>query len=357
MKCRKCKREITDNSIFCNWCGAKQIKDGNVSVPKPTRLASGEYVGRIMVGGRRERVKGNTEADYYKKARAVKEELVVLKETPSKLKLNDVIEDFISKNTPILSPSTIRAYTYYQKQLLKYIDKPVNVIDWQDLINRLAKDYKPKTVKNQWGLITGSLKAKDIPVPNVRLPAVQKTERTFLEPKEIPRLLQAVKDKPIELTVLLGLHSLRESEILAITKDSIQNGIIHVKGAVVRNKDGEYIRKEENKTVNSQRDIPVFIPRLTELWNSLECDPQWPNPSNMRRDLLRLCKNNAITPISPHGLRHTFCSLAYYLNWDIKTTQLIGGWSSPRVPTEIYTHLSQEKQAKDIKAIKKFYKK
>ena len=352
MKCKRCKRTIEDNSLFCNWCGAKQISDGKVDVPPPKRLASGEYAGRVMVNGCRERIKAATEAEYYRKARAVKLELVEIKNAPANAKLDDVLTAFITDHETVLSPSTIRGYETNRKQILKITDDKVCNINWQDLVNKLADKYAPKTVKNQWGVITGALKYKKIPAPDVRLPAAVKTERTFLNPDEITKFLQAIKGRRIELTALLALHSLRESEILALTADSIEDGVIHVRGAVVPNKDHKFVRKDENKTVSSTRDIPVFILRLNELWTD---EVTFPHPSEIRRQLLRVCKKNALTPVTCHGLRHSFCSLAYFMGWDIKTTQLVGGWSSPRVPTEIYTHLSKNRYNEDTKKMKTFY--
>lgn len=359
MKCKRCRRQIEDNSLFCNWCGAKQITDGNVNVPKPKRLASGEYAGRVQVNGDREYIRAATESEYYRKARAVKLELVEVKNTPQQLTLDDVISSYIARNEAVFSVSTVRGYETNRRQLQKFTSSKVKDIDWQGLINRLSEKYAPKTIRNQWGLITAALKDKKITVPDVKLPPAVKTERKFLEPEEIKVFLNAVKGKKIELAALLALHSLRESEILAITKDSVKNGVISVRGAVVPNKSNEYVYKTNNKTVSSTRDIPVFIPRLTELWNKLEGDPEFPDPSNMRRDINRVCRNNALPEVSVHGLRHTFASLCYSLTpqIDIKTVMALGGWSSPNVPTEIYTHLSKNRYNADIKRLKRFYKK
>ena len=355
MKCKKCKRKIEENSLFCNWCGTKQITDGNVNVPKPTRLASGEYVGRVMVDGNRQRIKATTEAEYYRKARATKMELVDLRRNPGNFTLDDVISDYIAAYEPQFSPATVRGYDTIRRQLQKITSDKVKNIEWQTLVNRLTEKYAPKTVHNQWGLIAVAMKHKEITLPNVKLPSLPKTERNFLDPTQIKFFLKAIYGKRIELTALLALHSLRESEILALKKDSIKDGVIHVKGAVVPNKDNIYIKKEENKTALSTRDIPIFIPRLAELWATLEDDPEFPHPSNIRRDLLRICRMNALPPCSCHNLRHSFCSLSYYLGWDIKTTCQIGGWSSPTVPNEIYTHLSKDRFNSDTQKMTKFY--
>lgn len=355
MKCKKCKRELPENSIYCCWCGAKQIKDRSISIPKPTRLASGGYAGRIQVNGRREYIKGSTEAEFYKKATALKLELTEMKNTPANMKLTEAIEDYLRQTETVLSPATIRGYSIIKKQIEKHTNKTIASTNWQALINQLAEEYAPKTVRNQWGLIQSSLKEKGIHVPDVKLPPAVKSERKFLQPDEIKTFLKAIEGKNIELTALLALHSLRASEILALNKDSIKDGVISVKGAVVPDKNNNYTYKPNNKTISSTRDIPVFIPRLKTLWE--QGNISFPDPSNMRRDINRICRNNALPEVGVHGLRHTFCSLCYELDIDILTTCRLGGWSSPAVPQQIYTHLSQSRETKDIQTIKQFYSK
>lgn len=47
MLCKACKREISENSIYCNWCGEKQIRErkkkGEIKVPNPRQLKSGNW--------------------------------------------------------------------------------------------------------------------------------------------------------------------------------------------------------------------------------------------------------------------------------------------------------------------------
>ena len=52
MECKYCKREIEENSVFCNWCGAKQLQEKRrqkqnarreITVPKPRQLPSGRW--------------------------------------------------------------------------------------------------------------------------------------------------------------------------------------------------------------------------------------------------------------------------------------------------------------------------
>ena len=72
MKCKKCKRIIEDNSIYCNWCGHQQLTASNeVRVPKPTHKGN-KWFARVTVAGERVYVDGNSEDEYYAKAQAIR---------------------------------------------------------------------------------------------------------------------------------------------------------------------------------------------------------------------------------------------------------------------------------------------
>lgn len=59
--------------------------------------------------------------------------------------------------------------------------------------------------------------------------------------------------------------------------------------------------------------------------------------------------------VTLHGLRHSFASLAYHLRWTEKTTMRLGGWATPDVVHEIYTHLAHQDVDEDVERMKAFY--
>ena len=81
MVCKNCKRDIDDDSIFCKWCGEKQIRErrkkGEVKVPKPRQLADGRWFAQVMIDGERHNAYGNTIAEYETNARALKQGLML----------------------------------------------------------------------------------------------------------------------------------------------------------------------------------------------------------------------------------------------------------------------------------------
>ena len=53
MKCKKCKRKIAENSVFCNWCGARQIVENRETrVPTP-KCKGNTWYAQVTVGDER----------------------------------------------------------------------------------------------------------------------------------------------------------------------------------------------------------------------------------------------------------------------------------------------------------------
>ena len=356
MVCKYCKNEIEDDSIFCRFCGEKSIRarkkaKDQIVVPTPELTPSGQYRGRLMVNGQRVYVTEASEAAYYIRARAVKAGLIEQAKSAPKNVLRDIVDRYIDDNAAVLSPSTVAGYrSIMQNAFPDYMDKSISVIPWQKAVSVETGRASAKTVKNRWRLVTAALRYSKIPVPDVTLPKIVRTERMFLDYEQIQTFLTAIRDTPGEMAYLLALHSLRLSEILALTETSISDDMIHVRGALVRAPGGDWIRKDLNKTDLSRRDVPVMIPRVREL--SL---PITLNSKTLNDYLRKICKANGLPDITLHCLRHSFASLAYHLRWTEKSVMQLGGWSTTDVVHSIYTHLSFREVNDDVERMRDFY--
>ena len=55
MICKDCGREIPENSIYCCWCGVRQLRErrgrGEVKVPAPKQLPSGNWTVYLRAEG------------------------------------------------------------------------------------------------------------------------------------------------------------------------------------------------------------------------------------------------------------------------------------------------------------------
>lgn len=366
MKCINCNREIPENSVFCNWCGERQIKErkkkDEIKVPIPRQLPSGRWFIQLKAEGKS--ITEDTQDLCIAKAKAIRAGFLEEKAKAPVITLSAAIDKYIESRSNILSPATIRGYRRIQRGRFKsYINTPISKItDWQSVCNNESTLCSAKTLKNAYSFVHSVMSFNGISIPAITLPQVVKKERPWLEPEQIKVFVKLIQGTDFEIPALLALCSLRRSEIYGLTWDKIDlsgNGTITISGSVVQDDNGVYVNKETNKNESSQRRIPILIPQLKEALISAKnksgfvCSGR---PDYLARKVNRICKLNGLPEIGTHGLRHSFASLAYHLHLSILETMRIGGWSEPGTVQRIYTHLSERDKNDAMIKIQEFYK-
>ena len=81
------------------------------------------------------------------------------------------------------------------------------------------------------------------------------------------------------------------------------------------------------------------------------------NPNTIWSQVNRICAENSLPLIGTHGLRHSFCSLAYHLGVSEKVAMQIGGWADYQTMRKIYTHVAESDVSKSVSAITSFFDK
>lgn len=355
MKCKYCRNVVDDTDLYCKFCGSQLFKaqKREISIPKPRQLSDGGYSAQMMVKGERFMVKGDTMEQYEVKARALKLSLLAMKKAPPSITLGDAIDSYIDSNCNTLSPATIRGYRNIRKNRFKdYMSSAYSSINYQEMVNTEVPLCSPKTLVNAFALVKSSLKAYNFYPPEVNMPQVVTPDLLFLDYEQIPVFLEAIRDKPGELASILALHSLRMSEILAITYDDVVDDVITVNKALVRNDDNVYVYKT-TKTVLSTRRIPVMIPRLTMLLH--EGRLVTTTPVGIERQIKRACDSAGLPYIGCHGLRRSFASLAFHLKWDERSIMEVGGWSNMQTVHKVYIKLAKQDLINNTSSMSDFY--
>ena len=322
----------------------KQIK-----VPTPRKLPSGSWFLQVCVKGKRISVTEDTEQACIARAVALKQELLQPVSRKTEPTLSTCIDHYIEGRQNVISPATIRGYRSIQRNRFQSVmDRPISSLDekgWQRMVNLEARQVSAKTVKNSWDLISSAIEAETGRHYSVRLPQVIPNEREWLEPEELDIFMEAVKGDMCEVAALLALHSLRRSELYALTWDNIDlaAGVLKISGAVVQSEEG-MVWKPESKNRTSHRQVPIMIPRLRELLE--RADHTTPRvvtiaPTTVLRHIRAICVCSDIPAVNLHGLRHTFASLAYHLHVPEKVAMQIGGWANDQTMRKIYTHVAQ----------------
>lgn len=336
-----------------------------MKIPTPRKMSSGNWFIQLRLDGHSVSVVAPTEKECRDKAALIKAEHRTGKNaivTGVDMTLGEILDKYIASKREILSPSTIRGYcTIRRNYFSSVVDKRFkDVKSWQSVINSEAKLRSPKTIKNAWRFVCSALKEMDIAAPKVALPQLIPSEHLWLEPDEIKRFVAALEGQPHEIPALLALHSMRRSEILALTWDKIdlKRGTIKVSGAAVFDENNKLITKQTNKNTSSARTIPIMIPALKTALEAVEnksgavvnC-----NANTIWARVNRTCVSLELPEVGVHGLRHSFASLAYHLGWSEQQTMDIGGWSDTTTMHKIYTHLASADRLKAQNSMADFY--
>ena len=360
MKCKNCGRSIENNSIFCNWCGEKQLqtkkKRDVIRVPTPRRLSSGMY--NIELRAEKCSITEKTAELCLARARAIRAGFIIRQKNAPKITPRQAMQQYIDQHA-LLSPSTLLGYDSIMKtRFQSVVDCDVSAIDWQAAINAESKIVSPKTLNNSWRFVKAALVNAGCDVPNVTLPKVVKNDLPWLDYEQIVLFLDAIRDRPGELGALLALHSLRKSEIYALTVGKIdkKRQLIKVSGAVVHSMAG-LVEKKTNKTSASQRDVPIMIPRLLELVPDGPLDAKLItcHINTLYDQINSACERAGLPKVGVHGLRRSFASLAYHLDWDMLTTMRVGGWSNDTIVKAVYIKLSGQDVNADVEQMRQFY--
>ena len=372
MNCKKCCNQIPDNSLFCNWCGERQIRQrkkagAELKVPKPTQMSSGNWFIRLRINGENINVTESTERACIEKARALKAGLLTEKKLRSDvatMTLCEACNAHIAKIEGRLSPSTKQGYEkivrmhfpeLMKKKLGDINDKTIQAaIDAEcKRISRRGKPYAPKTVNAAYFFVADVLDAYDVAHGTPRLPEEKKRPVQILTAEQV---YSAVKGTDIELPCLLAMWlTFTISEIRGFTKSkSIRNGQISVMETVV-DVGGKPVRKDAAKEAERARtqNIPPYIQQLID---NVEGDIICPLSSQAtNKRLQRRLEKFGYPVISFHKLRHISASTSVALNIPTAYVKDRGGWVSDYVVNRVYTHTFPKERLEADKKMDDFF--
>ncbi|MEM5768615.1 MAG: site-specific integrase [Bacillota bacterium] len=338
-----------------------------MKVPKPRKLPSGSWFIQMRLGGESVPVTEAGEKACIKAAQMIKAEYLAGKreKPPEKppITLSEAVDNYIAARSNTLSPSTLYGYkTIKRSRFLKVMDTPIcDITDWQSVCNNEAKLCSAKTLHNAWLFLASVLREAGETVPKVTLPQIVREEKEFLDPDQIQKFIKTIRGRPCEIPALLALHSLRRSELLALTwKDiDLKKGVIAVNGAVVLSDKNTYTRKKTTKNTASRRLVPIMIPELKSALDAVENKSGavvGGHPNTLIKQINKACRDSDLPEVGVHGLRHSFASLAYHLGTPEQITMRLGGWSDHNTMRKIYTHLAQKDITKYENQITNFFK-
>ena len=241
------------------------------------------------------------------------------------------------------------------------------------------KGLSPNTVRKHHVLLHTALKSAfrqgvvlSNPVQRATPPPAAAVEVAYYTPARLARLLQAVKGRPLELPVYLACFlGLRRSEILGLRwRDvDLHSGQLSVRW--VRTTVGSRVVEKPPKTSDSCRTLSIAALddllallrslRAARLREGMPCAPddflllgrggEPLHPNVMSSALAAFVRERRLPPITFHGLRHTFASMANSARVPMYQISRAMGHSSPSVTQRIYTHLFDQTHGEVLAAV------
>lgn len=341
-----------------------------MKVPKPRRLSSGKWYIYMRLGGETISVTERTERACIHAAELIKAEYLNGKrmkredaEASRSPTVGEALDAYISGRSNVLSPSTLRGYHIIRgNRFQSLMDQEISALSAQDVqryINAEAKLCAAKTLRNAWALIAKAIEDGTGQRFAVRLPQPERRERPFLMPDQIDIFVEAVHGTSMEIPALLGLCSLRCSEILGLRWQDVdlKHSRVFVRGAKVPNEYNVFVRKNTAKNQSSIRAVPI----MPQLVTALAAAPRLGEAvvpyteSWLFRSINKICEANGLPQVGIHGLRHSFASLAYHLGMPEHIAMEIGGWKDETTIRKIYRHIADVDMENSINAMQKYY--
>ena len=219
------------------------------------------------------------------------------------------------------------------------------------------------------------------PADRIERPKTTKFVGSIYDAGELEALFAVVKNKPIELAVILGaFYGLRRSEIVGLKWNAIDFGkkTLTIKHTVTEVRvDGKAIivEKDRTKTKSSHRTLPLVEPferllrqmKAEQERNQKVCGKDYcreylgyiyvnelgerVKPGYITHNFALTLKNHGLKKIRFHDLRHSCASLLYANGVSLKEIQEWLGHSDISTTSNIYTHLDFSSKVASANAI------
>lgn len=294
---------------------------------------------------------------------------------PQKITLSQWLEDWLAN---VVSMNNAESTMYGYNNIVNKINAELGNIALQELkpmhiqryyTKQLKDGLSPNTVIKHYNLLYTALKfavrqgiVNENVVEKTTPPKKTKAEISFYTKEQLKQLLSLVKGHRLEIVVALAIYyGLRREEIMGLTWSCIDldNRTIRIKEA--RTMAGSKVIVKGTKNDSSTRVLYIVdeVKSLLETERIRQTENKkdfgrayvqndyvivWENgkeyrPNYMSELFSKFVKENGLPPLTLHGLRHSFASLANASGVSLFDASKLLGHSTPATTGNIYTHM------------------
>ena len=355
-KNKGCAREIDADSVYCKWCGTRQVRERKTKDAAPTarQLPSGSWTCRVRVDGRDVSITRPTKAEAQAEAMAVKHGLKTPDTPRVTMTLEEAYAAYLKSREGVLSPSTVAGYKRLERNTFQRLMPMQLSAITPELIQReisamVREGKSPKYIANAEGLLSSVLKhAMPEKQFSLRLPPKRKPNLRQPDDKEIGAIMAAFRGSAVELPVLMALWmGMRLSEILGARHEDIADGKLHIRRAVVLDENNQPVEKDSAKTYAGDRwvSVPGYIAQLIAATGRDSGPLVTFSGAAIYKRFVRTLDQAGITRCRFHDLRHINAAVMVRLGVDSKYAQERNGWASDRMYKQVYAYAMSDQMA------------
>ncbi|WP_368234186.1 tyrosine-type recombinase/integrase [Anaerotruncus rubiinfantis] len=381
MKCKKCRKQIPDDSKFCNYCGAPQKKD------KMYRRPDGLYEKVLTIDGKRVPFRAKTEKEVNRKIaefQGIKERGPLFKE---------VAEEWKEEHFKKLEYNT---QVGYEKPLSRAMDefgdreiKSITPGSVENYVSKLsAKSFALKTVRNhllvlnlifKYAVIQGHILSN--PAQYIRAPKnLPKTIRELPSDEQLDLVKQNYNLPGGMIPYMILYTGCRRGELIALKYEDIDwdNKKIHIKKSAYH--EGNKASIKGTKSAAGMREIPLLDVLAEKLKKGKPSDLIFPGKDGMmslsefRGVWNQYCKTigeyeehiytdheshshaKIVPRITPHQLRHGYATILFEAGVNEKDAQELLGHTSIQMTRDVYTHIRKRRKEETTQKLNEFTK-
>lgn len=366
MICKKCKKEIPDNSLYCLHCGAPQKRNPQ---KKMYQRPDGLYEQVKTINGKRVYFRGKSEKEVLDKMVAYQEKKI------NGPLFREVAQNCKEEHFAEVAYNTRRGYAAgYIDLIERFGDRyatdisPADILSWLGELKR--KGYAGKTIRNRFSvakiifrhLCSGKYgNISHDPTSLITLPKnLPKQKRKPPETSDLSTILNHTNEPAGFLMAFLAFTGLRFGEAQAIQGMDIDlaQRLIYVRKSVYYENNVPKIKPPKTEAGNRTILLPDYlVPLLPKLQPSSylfgDESGNLMHFTRLRRMIQRFQEKYSVTA-TPHQMRHFYATLCHDAGLDPKDAQYILGHSSVAVTEDIYTHISQERSKQTAKTLNDF---
>ena len=267
------------------------------------------------------------------------------------------------KKNKLKKSSYVSYESTFRNHILPFFeDIPLSEIDidivqaWANKVSEEEADLAPATIQRAFRYLRACLltavrgdKIRKNPCLKIDIARVERGELFYLDPSEVPVLLEHAREQESDLFAIWGYTGLRLGEGLALAGRHID---LDKRTLRVERAYEHHGGIQDTKTGNTRSVpiLPALEKRLLERFSRHGCpgpdellfshDGEKPfDPSNVRRQFVKARDLAGLKQATIHSLRHTFASALIASGASIKAVQVCLGHKSIVVTLDWYAHL------------------